>query len=234
MFWYPPTVSGAIPTGRSGNSASYLENIQSLIVFVGIKRSKKQLNSILVLDTNKWIWALPKIHGDLPPARSYHSATPIIRFNKKGSILVIFGGNNDCQSFNGVHALDATFVLDGKGLMWSHSNVVGTPPCARSGHSATLLNNLKEILICRGWDPCLYSDNDNSNTTINNDSIYDYSFLLDTESWTWFIGPKSIIGYNGICAMNQFYSGEKRTRYKAILVSNNGKKPEIQYIFITC
>jgi len=71
MLWYPPTVSGQVPSGRSGHSASLLHKTNELVVFGGVKNGK-WLNSLSVLDTNRWKWSTPKTIGDAPPPRSYH------------------------------------------------------------------------------------------------------------------------------------------------------------------
>ena len=213
MLWYPPSVSGAVPTGRSGHTASLLPNTKELVVFGGVKNNKWQ-NSIAVLDTARWKWSVPKVSGHAPRARSYHTATPVTRQGKGGSLLVIFGGNNNTQAFDSVHVLDASDV-EHKGWSWSHPTVSGTAPSPRTGHCATLLEDGKTIMIYGGWDPNDDDDDeDDGKGDSDEDMIYGDSFLLDTESWSWSSGPKPkfVGGQAGV--QN---GGKKRTGHKSVL-----------------
>ncbi len=177
MLWYPPSVFGSIPSGRSGHTASLLPNTNELIIFGGVKNNKWQ-KSLAVLDTMRWKWSVPKISGMAPRARSYHTATPIPSSN----LLVIFGGNNETQCFNTVHVLDTK----DEDWTWSHPTVSCancSPPRPRTGHIATLLEDGKTILIYGGWDP-------NDDEVSEDNMIFGDSFLLNTETWTWRAGPK--------------------------------------------
>ena len=203
MLWYPPSVSGQIPSGRSGHTASLLPNTNELVVFGGVKNNKWQ-NSVAVLDTSRWKWTNPKIAGSAPRPRSYHSATAVGGSSGR-SRLVIFGGNDESESFNTVHVLDAS----NSKLSWFHPVVSGTPPSARSGHTATLLEDNKTILIYGGWD--LNADDD----AIKDDAdmIFSDSYLLDTEQWSWSAGPK--VKYDGSSGVKN--GGPKRVGHSAVL-----------------
>lgn len=170
MLWYPPTVSGTIPSGRSGHSATLMTASNDLVVFGGVKGTKFQ-NSVSVLDTARWKWSAPKIAGDAPRPRSYHTATAVPRSHGK-SWLVIFGGNDRSVSFDSVHCLET----DGKTWTWINPLTTGTIPTPRTGHTAILLADQKRILIHGGWDPNVDSADDN---------IFHDSYVLDTSSWTW-------------------------------------------------
>jgi len=209
MLWYPPSVSGQIPSGRSGHSASYMPKTNKLVVFGGVKNNKWQ-NSLAVLDTIRWKWTAPKVSGDTPRARSYHSSTAVPLADKDGCLLVIFGGNNDIESFNTVHVLDTT-DQEGK-WSWSHPNVTGTPPCPRTGHCATLLEDNKTILVYGGWDPC----DDDENVSDEN-MIFGDSFLLNTETWHWKPGPKPT--FMKYCGVEN--GGRKRTGASSVLAPGN-------------
>ena len=51
MLWYPPAVSGDVPTGRSGHTTTFFPETNELILFGGV-RGSKWLNSVSVLDVN--------------------------------------------------------------------------------------------------------------------------------------------------------------------------------------
>lgn len=205
MLWYPPSVSGQVPTGRSGHSASLLPSTNELVVFGGVKNNKWQ-KSLAVLDTMRWKWMSPKVTGDAPRARSYHSATPVPSMENEGSMLVVFGGNNETQCFNTVHVLDTTGE-DGK-WSWIHPSISGTPPSPRTGHCAILLEDQKTILIYGGWDP-----NDEDEDFCDAKMICGDAYLLDTEAWTWKPGPHP--KYVAKCGAEN--GGSKRTGACALL-----------------
>jgi hypothetical protein len=203
MLWYPPSVSGQVPSGRSGHTASLLPNTNELVVFGGVKGAK-WLNSAAVLDTIRWKWTSPKILGNPPRPRSYHSATPIGSGSGPNSSnrLVIFGGNDDGTSFNTVHVLDAK---NGSKWSWFHPEMTGPTPSPRTGHIAILLDDNKTILIHGGWDP-------NSDEGDDEEHMFDDCWLLDTELWMWTEGPKS--KYFGSAAPN---AGTARVGHSAVL-----------------
>lgn len=61
---------------------------------------RKWQNNVAVLDTERWHWRHPTINGSNPAPRSYHSATVV------GKLMVVFGGNNQNESFDKVYVLD--------------------------------------------------------------------------------------------------------------------------------
>ena len=175
MVWYPPTVSGEVPSGRSGHSAAMID--QGLVVFGGVKGAK-WLNTVSVLNTQNWVWRQPKVQGSAPKPRSYHSATTV-----GSNRVVVFGGNDADESFATVHVLEK--MQDGDTWLWTHPMVTGYPPKPRTGHSATLLPDGKNICIYGGWDP---NDDDAKDDA---GLIWNDAFLLNTETWQWKQLPKS-------------------------------------------
>ena len=217
MLWYPPSVSGQIPSGRSGHSSCVISNTSELVVFGGV-RNGKWLNSVAVLDTNRWKWSTLKALGDAPRPRSYHSATVIGSSSNNGSSssgsggsssgsrIVIFGGNDGDQCFNSVHVLEATMPGEGKKWIWSNPKCTGNAPLPRTGHVATLSNDGTTIMIYGGWDP---------NTEVENgdDMMFGDSYLLDTKTWSWRTGPKP--RYEG--ASSSTNGGPERVGHSAVL-----------------
>lgn len=198
MLWYPPTVSGDVPSSRSGHTATVLGN--DLVVFGGV-RGRKWLNTLSTLDCTLWKWTTPKVIGAAPQPRSYHTAVAV-GHNR----IVVVGGNNADTSFDTVHVLEKMTTTtpennnnnNGVGetkWKWSHPTVSGSKPRARTGHSAVLLDNGTTIWIYGGWDPNGDDDDDNNedgaNAASENDDeiIYGDSFYLDTATWTWRGGP---------------------------------------------
>lgn len=207
MLWYPPTVSGQIPSGRSGHGSCFLPDTNELVVFGGVKNGR-WLNSVSILDTNRWRWSTLKAVGDAPRPRSYHSATVIGSNGPSsdvGSRVVIFGGNDGDQCFNSVHVLEATG--EGKKWVWTNPKCNGDAPSPRTGHEATLLNDGSTIMVYGGWDP---------NTEVENghDLIFGDSYLLDTKTWTWTLGPKPRYEKSGANSSN---GGADRVGHSAVL-----------------
>jgi hypothetical protein len=62
MLWYPPAVSGNLPSARSGHTATLLPNTKELVLFGGVKGSR-WLNTVSVLDTVRWVWSKPEVEG---------------------------------------------------------------------------------------------------------------------------------------------------------------------------
>lgn len=168
MLWYPPSVSGDIPKGRSGHTATLLGH--ELVVWGGVS-ANKCLQRVSVLDTLRWVWHTPTIQGTAPRPRSYHTATACGQQR-----IVVFGGNDAEQSFNSVHVLERK---NSSCWEWSNVQTTGTLPCPRTGHSAVLLQGGVTICIYGGWDP----------NGDEEDVMFDDSFLLNTETWVWTKGP---------------------------------------------
>ena len=185
MVWYPPTVSGEVPTGRSGHAAALLD--QELVIFGGVKGAK-WLNTVAVLNTQNWVWRQIKTQGSAPKPRSYHSATAV-----GTNRVVIFGGNNEKEAFATVHVLEK---MDNDTWQWIHPMVTGYGPCARTGHAAVLLPDGRTICIYGGWDP-----NDDE-AKDDGDMIYNDVFLLNTDTWQWQKVDAALakrVGHEAVC-----------------------------------
>lgn len=230
MLWYPPAASGDVPTGRSGHTATLFPSTNELILFGGV-RGSKWLNSVSVLDVTRWIWTTPHIVGTAPKPRSYHSATAV-----GPQKMVVFGGNNKASCFDTVHVLQAIgddksdISCDGDsdssktggrnastGWKWSNPTISGKVPFPRTGHTATLLDDGKTIIVYGGWDP-----NEEDELT-GEDNIFEGSYLLDTQEWTWRKGPDPQSGGSGSAKHILESCGVKRCGHTAALNSENGE-----------
>ncbi|KAJ0401043.1 hypothetical protein ATCC90586_004148 [Pythium insidiosum] len=166
FLWYPPAISGVPPAARSGHSCTVVGN--DVVIFGG-SRGRSRQSSVHVLDSEAWHWKTVKVEGKPPSARTYHSAVAV------GDSVVYFGGNDSKKSFNSVHVLRKSTTTPDV-WVWFHPCVVGAPPRARTGHSATVVDNSK-ILIFGGWDPQSGGDGVTE--------VFDDAFLLNTETWEW-------------------------------------------------
>jgi hypothetical protein len=198
MLWYPPAVSGEVPPGRSGHTATLVGKTD--LVVIGGVRGSKWVNTVYVLDVDRWDWSAPKIQGVPPKPRSYHTATAI-----SDRRVVVFGGNNADASFNSVHVLqqvpddcqdEATSsggTGDGRCWRWTNPSCRGALPPPRTGHTATLLDDDRTICVYGGWDP--NADEAAAATADGDAPLHDDShmfssdsgrcYLLDTSTWTW-------------------------------------------------
>jgi hypothetical protein len=212
-----------------------------IVVFGGVKGAK-WLNNVSVLDTTRWIWSSIKPEGVPPKARSYHSAIAVesvvneeftqddlenqnATSVKVCSRIVIFGGNDATTSFNGVHVLEKT-EGPSPSWRWFHPTVNGTPPKARTGASATLLEDGKTICIYGGWDPNEDEDDaENKNPAEDDkDIIFKDCFLLDTETWSWKSGPTPVFAGDSMDPSEGEDGGARRVGHTAVL--NPTKKGE--------
>mmetsp|Transcript_34247 Transcript_34247/g.38332 ORF Transcript_34247/g.38332 Transcript_34247/m.38332 type:complete len:685 (+) Transcript_34247:178-2232(+) len=213
MLWYPPAASGDIPTGRSGHTATFFPETNELIIFGGVTKGSKFLNSVTILDVNRWIWTTPNVVGTAPKPRSYQSATSV-----GSQKMVIFGGNNKTSCFDTVHVLNRSNDGDAStGWKWSNPSLRGKAPLARTGHTATLLEDGKTIMVYGGWDP-----NEEDELT-GEDNIFKGSYLLDTQEWTWKKGPDPQ-PYDSVNTNNPGQDcGARRCGHAAASNSENGE-----------
>eukprot|EP00429_Kryptoperidinium_foliaceum_P002407 CAMPEP_0176014590 /NCGR_PEP_ID=MMETSP0120_2-20121206/6902_1 /TAXON_ID=160619 /ORGANISM="Kryptoperidinium foliaceum, Strain CCMP 1326" /LENGTH=610 /DNA_ID=CAMNT_0017347537 /DNA_START=59 /DNA_END=1891 /DNA_ORIENTATION=- len=181
MLWFPPSVTGDIPTGRSGHSVTLIPNFS-----LGASKARNGSTRYRSWTPVDGFGSTPKISGSAPKPRSYHSTTAVI--SGDGYKLVIFGGNNKTHAFNTVHVLERVGDDEWK---WTHPSVTGQAPFPRTGHSATLLEDGKTICIYGGWDP------NEEEVEGEQENIFKSSYLLDTETWAWTSGPKAIPGGSG-------------------------------------
>jgi len=141
--WANPLIEGVGPTPRGGHSATL--SGASIIIFGGHYYGGKQkgfiyLNDTFVLDVNANRWIKPKISGTPPAQRYFHSSI------LAGSRMIIFGGKGEKgMVFRDLHALDPSTMT------WYQGPEGSGSPCARYGHTATLVAGSK-MLIFGGTD----------------------------------------------------------------------------------
>ncbi|MBW4512352.1 MAG: hypothetical protein KME64_38545 [Scytonematopsis contorta HA4267-MV1] len=151
FIWKFPQIQGNPPQSRYGHSAIRYQN--SMIIFAGEdNETKKTLNDIYILNLESWTWEKPQVSGEIPPSRSFHTAV----LNKEQ--MVVWGGYEE-QIPGGYLCHDtAVYILELKTWHWSRVVPDGTPPVARSHHSAALLKD--KLFIYGGYYDiyCSYND----------------------------------------------------------------------------
>lgn len=193
------------------------------------------------------MWSTPKIQGTAPKPRSYHTAVAIgetyKRYDKENedgdnkssnvsitSRIVIFGGNNADRCFNTVHVLEKIDDNSSTTWRWINPTITGKPPSPRTGQSATVLSDQKTICIYGGWDPMEDDEvNNNANNKNEGDEIFGDSFLLDTEKWSWRLGPKPAAAGHALDPSHGPDGGARRTGHTAVL--NNSDDDDQVLVF---
>uniref|UniRef100_A0A3Q3X952 Uncharacterized protein n=1 Tax=Mola mola TaxID=94237 RepID=A0A3Q3X952_MOLML len=116
-------------------------------------------NSLYIFDPHLSIWYKPIVTGDVPSARSGHSAC-VMQQRK----IYVFGGWDTPVCYNDMYMLDL-------GLMeFSTVKTTGKAPSPRSWHGSAVLSDTK-FLIHGGY---------NGNNALSDTFIFD----VDTNSWT--------------------------------------------------
>lgn len=157
-----------IPQARIGHAVVYDELTKCLYVIGGSKNTK-WFSDVHVLDTTQWKWREVKYSGDAPLV-SYHSAT-MFRYE-----IWVFAGINPRSKDSPDECNNEVFAFNTLEELWYKPVTIGSPPAARSGHSADLIN-YDSLIIFGGWDsPKCFND----------------VHILDLGSGTW--DKRDIIG----------------------------------------
>ncbi len=151
FIWKFPQIQGNPPQSRYGHSAIRYQN--SMIIFAGEDNETNiTLNDVHILNLESWTWEKPQVSGEIPPSRSFHTAV----LNKEQ--MVVWGGYEE-QIEGGYLCHDtAVYILELKTWHWSQVIPDGTPPVARSHHSAALFKD--KLFIDGGSYDIYFSYND--------------------------------------------------------------------------
>ena len=162
--------SDEMPGSPSSDAA---EGNERMVVHGGC-HAGRWVNDVFCLEVGTYRWSKQRPTGSPPGPRSYHSLTAM-----PGGRMVLFGGNDDRQSFGDVHVLNTS----AHPWAWSEPCVSGQAPCKRSGHVAVQVSP-RHILIAGGWDTFA---NDSEPAPLGD------AYLLDVEDWCWHpLGPGSM------------------------------------------
>ncbi|XP_076577969.1 host cell factor 2 isoform X3 [Chaetodon auriga] len=124
------SVTGVTPRSRHGHRAVAIREL--IIVFGGGNEGIAEY--LHVYNTVSKQWFLPAVRGDIPPGCAAHG------FVCEGTRILVFGGMVEFGKYtNSLYELQANRWLWKKLKPRAPRN--GAPPCARIGHSFTLVGN---------------------------------------------------------------------------------------------
>uniref|UniRef100_A0A8C6UEE9 Host cell factor C2 n=1 Tax=Neogobius melanostomus TaxID=47308 RepID=A0A8C6UEE9_9GOBI len=124
------SVSGVIPRSRHGHRAAAIREL--VIVFGGGNEGIAE--DLHVYNTVSKQWFLPAVRGDIPPGCAAHGLVC------DGSRILIFGGMIEFGKYS-----SSLYELQASRWLWKklkpRAPKTGSSPCARIGHSFTLVGN---------------------------------------------------------------------------------------------
>eukprot|EP00051_Salpingoeca_urceolata_P008483 m.106387 g.106387 ORF g.106387 m.106387 type:complete len:548 (-) comp15773_c0_seq1:74-1717(-) len=160
--------SGPSPATRMGHAACTNTEGNMVYVFGGAK-NKRFFDDVHSFEKATNTWKIHKSKGGDAPFRSYHSMT-----ERRGE-LIVWGGVHPNPHPHPDSCSDQLFIFNIEQENWYRPLVVGTPPCPRSGHSATLIDG-NTLVIFGGWDsPTCFND-----TYLLDLSTFEFSKLQPT------------------------------------------------------
>ncbi len=152
--WTQLAPTGGPPSGRDGHSGVYDPVSNSFIVFAGDLAEgfcNEDANDVWVLAHANGLggtptWTMLSPTGGPPSARSLHSAV----YDSANNRMIVFAGIQDCGSPN-----NEVWVLEnangtGGTPNWVQLSPTGTPPDARSGHTAVYDAAANSMIIFGG------------------------------------------------------------------------------------
>jgi len=179
VTWVKPEVGGTPPGPRSGHTISVVEGTAVLFGGCGVegKESAAVYNETYLLHLTEETprWELMDAIGDVPEPRWRHTATAL----PDAQTVLCFGGLCRGRRYNDT----CTLYLPKK--EWTYKECAGTPPHARSHHTATFVEPGEaggtlggvsgQLLICGGFG---------GPSASYRDFLLDIH-LLTIETWTW-------------------------------------------------
>jgi len=139
-----------LPSTRTGHAAAHDAETGMLHVFGGAK-NKRFFKDIHTYDAANNKWQAIASEGGVAPACSYHS------MNFYRGELFIFGGVIPQPDPTPDTCSNTLLIFNFAQKNWYRPSISGSVPCARNGHSATLIED--SLLIFGGWDiPAVFAD----------------------------------------------------------------------------
>jgi N-acetylneuraminic acid mutarotase len=103
--WRKVAVNGIPPTGRSGHTATMIDDKHLMVV--GGCQNTLFLNDVHILQLETMTWVQPNVAGQALRARFRHTVTLVGR-----NQMLIFGGSSSGVLYNDLGALDVTLFVD--------------------------------------------------------------------------------------------------------------------------
>lgn len=140
--WTKVETIGKAPTRAYHSCSSFYDE---LLIFGGVfpnpdPKPDGCSNELMIFDKVNKSWYTPIVTGDIPTARSGHSACII---DKK---LFIFGGWDAPNCYNDMYMLDLGI------MQFSKVACTGQIPSPRTWHSTTILTSCKSVCVYGGYD----------------------------------------------------------------------------------
>jgi len=124
-------------------------------------------NSVIVYDFSAKNWYTMEAKGDIPAARSAHTAVVI------GKSMYVYGG------WNGSHCMNDLYELDLVSQTWSRVEYTGEAPCTRCSHGATVYEDGASSIMTVFGGYAIEKAADTHKGYLNDM----YEFHVDTKSW---------------------------------------------------
>mmetsp|Transcript_11900 Transcript_11900/g.25566 ORF Transcript_11900/g.25566 Transcript_11900/m.25566 type:complete len:342 (+) Transcript_11900:55-1080(+) len=146
MKWHHLAQSGDVPEARSSHSITYVPSTSKLYLFGGEHDPRTPISSdVYAYDTASHNWAKVPASGDIPEPRVAHTATYI----EESNLLYFYGGRNGKEMGEGAFGDMRTFSPSTGA--WVHiQDAKGTPPPARSYHTATSATGTSSVFVFGG------------------------------------------------------------------------------------
>ncbi|EFJ46841.1 hypothetical protein VOLCADRAFT_92724 [Volvox carteri f. nagariensis] len=103
--WFTPQAFGPAPSARTQHTAQLLSP-GVILIFGGCNSSGTFFNDAIVLDTRTFTWHKPTLLNTAPAPRYHHTCSVV------NGRIIIYGGINSKQTFDGVVVLETKFLSD--------------------------------------------------------------------------------------------------------------------------
>ncbi|KAN0028615.1 hypothetical protein ACTFIV_010461 [Dictyostelium citrinum] len=145
--WTKPQIKGKAPSQRSGHTADYLKDRNSILIFGGFD-GRKSFNDLHLLNMTDMSWTAVKTNGTTPTTRNGHTSVLV-----GGRYLVFYGGCSESNVSNDIQ------ILDTDSFTWlAQPMITGLILFPRFNHSSNLLDSGEMIVFGGCASGVLYSD----------------------------------------------------------------------------